>query len=145
MATTYHFRCNSCNTLESSDHAGERDIPLRCRTCGKGAHYIINAAGAPELVPEPENWTVLADLPPDQLAPILEYHAIEASEIGSHVPFVTVAKRDDTGALVLDENQAVVHETSPREGPMVEPVNPQHITVEVAEGPGVENNPEVPA
>lgn len=142
---TYHFRCNNCNTLEDSSHAGERDIPLKCRTCGKGAHYVINDAGAPELVPEPENWTVLADLPPAELAPILEYHAIDASEIEAHTPFVTVAKRDDTGALVLDENEAVVHETTPREGPMVEPANPQFITVEVSEGPGVSNNPEVPA
>lgn len=142
---TYHFRCNSCQTLESSDHAGERDIPLRCRTCGKGAHYIINEAGAPELVPEPENWTVLADLPPDELAPILEYHAIEASEIAAHQPFVTLAQLDAAGNVVRDENDAVVHVTTPREGPMVEPTNPQFITVEVAEGPGVSNNPEVPA
>lgn len=125
----YAFRCNSCNSLEESAHAGERDIPLRCRVCGAGAHYeIVN--GAPQMVQEPENWTVLADLDNNGIADILEYHG--EIEVEAHVPFVTVALKDgDT--LLKDENDAVVQITAPREGPATEPENPQFVEVEATE------------
>jgi hypothetical protein len=129
----YAFRCNTCNSLEGSGHAGERDIPLKCRTCGKGAHYIINDAGAPEMVPEPENWTVLADLDNNGIADILEYHAIAASEIEAHVPFVTTVVKDANGTVVTGADGAPLHTTATREGPMIEPVAPQHILVEATE------------
>lgn len=127
----YSFRCNNCNSLETSDHAGERNIPLKCRTCGHGAHYIINNAGAPELISEPENWTVLADLDGDGLKDVISYHG--EIKIAAHVPFKTLALKDDHGALVYDDAGTVVHVTTPREGPQVENPAPKHISVTTEE------------
>lgn len=123
----YSFRCNNCNSLETSDAAGERDIPLRCRTCQKGAHYIINDAGAPELVAEPENWTVLADLDGDGLLDVITYHG--EIKVAAHQPFKTLALRDDNNAFVYDDNNTLVHVTTPREGPLVENPAPKFIEV----------------
>lgn len=123
----YSFRCNNCQSLETSDHAGERDIPLKCRTCGRGAHYIINDAGAPELISEPENWTVLADLDGDGINDVISYHG--EIKIAPHTPFKTLVLKDEHGANVIDDDGTVVHVTTPREGPLVENPNPQHISV----------------
>jgi len=141
----YAFRCNSCQSLAGSDEAGERDLPLKCRTCGKGAHYKISVAGAPVMITEPENWTILADLDGNGIADILEYHGLESSDIAAHVPFVTTAKKDVAGALVYDENSAVVLETAPREGPAAEPVAPKHVAVEAVEALGTTDTTEVSA
>jgi hypothetical protein len=87
MDQGYAFRCRNCNHLEEAGAAGERALPLKCRVCGAGAHFEIAPSGAPVLVPEPDNWIVLAELPAAQLKPILDYHGIEKAEIVAHVPF----------------------------------------------------------
>lgn len=78
----YAFRCNTCNSLEESAHAGERDVPAKCRTCGAGVSYTPDGIKSYQ----PENWTVLADLDGDGLLDVLEYHAISEDEIEAHVP-----------------------------------------------------------
>lgn len=130
----YHFRCNTCNSLETGDHAGERDIPLKCRTCGKGAHYIIDDNGAPRLVSEPENWTVLADLDGDGIDDVISYHG--QIEIGRHSPFKAAALTDEHGALMRDEAGTVMMTTLERSGPEVEPEAPKHVQVITAESVG---------
>jgi len=97
----YAFRCNNCGRLEEGSHAGERDVPLGCRVCGKGSHFELND-GAPTLVADPDNWTVLADLPKDELAPILEHHAIGKEEIGRHEP--TPAAPSDQPPQILERS-----------------------------------------
>jgi hypothetical protein len=78
----YAFRCLNCNSLEESAHAGERAVPAKCRTCGAGVSYSSDGI----KTYHPENWVVLADLPEDELQPILEYHALDVAEVEAHVP-----------------------------------------------------------
>ena len=59
------FRCKNCGLLEDSGNAGEREFPAACRNCGAGVKYDVNT-GIKEYLNE-ENWTVLADLSPDEL------------------------------------------------------------------------------
>lgn len=103
----YAFRCRNCNMLEESGHAGEQDVPRGCRLCGAGHHFILNAAGVPESVEEPENWIVLADLSDKELAPILAYHKIEASDIGKHTPAVSSGSTRDPVNLTREVTESL--------------------------------------
>lgn len=78
----YAFRCKNCNSLEEAEHAGERSVPAKCRTCGKGVLFTPDGIKSYDEA----NWIVLADLDGDGLADVLDYHKIEADEIVAHVP-----------------------------------------------------------
>lgn len=96
----YAFRCRNCNTLEEAAAAGENATPAACRTCGAGVSWeIVN--GQPVRTLNPENWIILAGLAPDELAPILDHHAISSDEIVAHDPFTTTYERGpDTTEIV---------------------------------------------
>lgn len=99
----YAFRCRNCNSLEEAGHAGENAVPRRCRICGAGGAFDP-ATGL--FVPDPSNWIVLADLPQDELQPILDHHAIGADEVVAHEPFAT------TWTVTGQRPDVVTHECS---------------------------------
>src|SRR4051812_9249906 len=78
----YAFRCKNCNTLEEAGHAGERQVPAKCRTCGAGVRFTPDGI----KTYQEDNWAVLADLPADELDEVLEYHGITADEVVAHSP-----------------------------------------------------------
>lgn len=78
----YAFRCNNCNSLAEAEHAGERDRPAKCATCGAGVRFTPDGIKSYD----DDNWTILADLTDDELEPILEYHALSLDDISVHVP-----------------------------------------------------------
>lgn len=79
----YAFRCNNCNSLETSANAGERDFPAKCPTCGKGVRFDPDT-GVKSY--DESNWTVLADLDGPDKDGVFEYHAITDADIERHVP-----------------------------------------------------------
>lgn len=66
-AEKYSFRCNNCGRLETSENAGERDFPAACRSCGAGVSFHPTT-GIKQY--HEDNWTVLADLSPEELEAI---------------------------------------------------------------------------
>ena len=79
---SYAFRCKNCNSLEPAASAGERDVPIKCPTCGAGVSFDKQGV----KTEDPDNWIVLAELDDKALKPILEYHAIDKDEIETHTP-----------------------------------------------------------
>lgn len=51
------FRCKNCGRLETSDNAGESDVPHACCACGSGVAFD-SKTGIKTLVKD--NWEVLA-------------------------------------------------------------------------------------
>jgi hypothetical protein len=80
----YAFRCKNCKRLETSAYAGVRDLPARCSVCGAGVSFTPDGI----KTYDDSNWEVLADLPEDELAAVLDYHKLDPSEIEVHVPAV---------------------------------------------------------
>lgn len=78
----YAFRCRNCNSLAESEHAGERDVPAKCSTCGAGVSF------SPDGIKtyDPDNWLVLADASAHELAQVLKFHAITEDDVAVHVP-----------------------------------------------------------
>jgi hypothetical protein len=95
----YAFRCRNCLALVRAEAAGERTLPAACHVCGRGVHFVINAAGIPEKVYDDDNWVVLADLAPDELQPIMDYHSLAVSDVVAHIPFEPGVVQG-TGAMV---------------------------------------------
>ena len=105
----YAFRCKTCNSLEPAALAGERPVPIKCPTCGAGVTFSPDGI----RTEDPSNWVVLADLSDKELKPILEYHAIDASEIEGHTPIepadpnhVPVALAVEAGEVTASEDQS---------------------------------------
>lgn len=86
----YAFRCNNCNTLVEAAAAGERALPGKCPTCGKGVRFSED--GVKEHVDD--NWTVLADLDGPDKDGVYEYHALTDDDIERHTPAAPPADAD---------------------------------------------------
>lgn len=82
----YAFQCRGCGHLEEAGHAGDRAVPRGCRHCGKGVHPEIDSGGNVAWIDDPDNWIVLADLTPAELAPILGKFKHDASVVTRHDP-----------------------------------------------------------
>lgn len=78
----YAFRCRSCNTLAEAEHAGERAVPAKCATCGAGVSF------SPDGIKtyDDDNWLVLAEATPHELAQVLKYHALTVDDVEAHEP-----------------------------------------------------------
>lgn len=134
----YAFRCRNCNSLEPAALAGERDVPIKCPTCGAGVKWEIDAGGNPIKTELPENWEVLADATPERLATIHEYHGGSDEdggevpiEIERHVPFYAVRLPDGSNLFHDDGTLATLPlGTEPPEG-MLGP-DATHLPVMVA-------------
>lgn len=103
MKVKYAFRCANCYELVPAGHAGERQVPLKCPNCGKGAGFDPET-GLP--ISKPDNWIVLSDLPADDLKQVFDYHGIGPGDIEKHTP-----------TLPDDPNRApVAHDRAATEG-----------------------------
>ena len=101
------FRCKNCGRLHPAGHAGDNLVPHACQVCGKGVSFgpdfkeIAARLSQPDLSKEerlkiaselsqskydksyhPENWEVLADLSPEQLAK----YDLKPEHVERHVP-----------------------------------------------------------
>lgn len=105
----YAFRCRNCNSLVPSEWAQGADRPTKCSTCGAGVSFDTSGV----RTDDPDNWIVLAELSPEELAPILAYHALDPSEIEAHVntgpapdpAHVPVAVAVEAGESTASEDQ----------------------------------------
>jgi hypothetical protein len=80
----YAFKCNNCGHLTAAGAAGEMEVPAACWNCGHGVAYDP-VTGIKSYAPE--NWVVLADLAPADLAPILKFHGLDAKDVEKHTPW----------------------------------------------------------
>ena len=76
----FAFRCKNCNTLETAEYAGERDVPIKCATCGAGVSFDKQGV----KTEDPDNWIVLADLSDAELKKVTAYHG--DIEVEKHTP-----------------------------------------------------------
>lgn len=123
------FRCRNCNSLEPAELAGERDVPIKCPTCGAGVTWTIDAGGNPIRTENPENWIVLADLSDDELEEVTDFHG--EVEVERHVPFYNVLRADGSHVRYADGTLATLPlGVEPPEG-LLGP-DPDHVPVMVA-------------
>ena len=137
---SYAFRCRNCNSLEPAGLAGERDVPIKCPTCGAGVKWEINEGGDPVKTEHPENWIVLADLDADGLKEVTDYHG--EIDIERHEPFYSVM--DDAKRHVLNDDGSIMTAlvgSTPSVGRAPDPNHiPVLIGVEAVEATGSEDN-----
>lgn len=99
----YAFRCNNCNSLAEAGHAGERQVPAKCTTCGKGVRFTEDGI----KTYDEDNWTVLADLDGDGLLDVLDYHGITPDDITRHVPAEPADPEHQPVNIEVSANEAV--------------------------------------
>lgn len=95
----YAFRCRNCNLLVAAGAAGEEHserldehghlVPAACPLCGHGVRFDP-VTGIKAY--DPDNWIVLADLEGNVLDDVLDYHKIDASDIGGKLRKVKVSE-----------------------------------------------------
>lgn len=79
----FAFQCKNCGALEPAEAAGENAVPLACHVCRAGVGWKI-VEGQPVREFHPENWIVLADLTPEQLAADFGRHGITHDRVVRH-------------------------------------------------------------
>lgn len=92
----YAFKCRNCGNLEDAGNAGERKVPAACRICGAGVHFDTQT-GVKQY--DEDNWAVLAELDKDELAAILDFHKIKASDIEAHIPLAPAVVDREPGQI----------------------------------------------
>ena len=85
MSNKYAFQCRNCGALEKAEQAGENEVPGACSKCGFGIEYKASGPNF-SIVRKPENWIVLADLKPEELAKDFKRHGITHEQVERHTP-----------------------------------------------------------
>lgn len=101
----YAFKCRECGRLEEAENAGERGLPAACRSCGAGVRFDPRTGA--KSYDDRANWIVLAELTPDELAPILDNHKLKASQIGRHVPTPPAEKTREPISIALEATESM--------------------------------------
>lgn len=81
MSEKYAFKCATCGRLEGPEAAGDRALPLKCRVCGKGAHFDPDSG---LLVQDDGGWIVLADVSEPEADKIAKFHAVSKGAFVRH-------------------------------------------------------------
>lgn len=94
MSSKFAFQCRTCRYLETSGQAGERAYPAACPNCGAGISF--DPKTGEKKYADAENWTVLADLSPEDKAALVKAKGLADNQIGGHKPKRSTADREPT-------------------------------------------------
>ncbi len=98
----FAFQCQNCGAVEPAGAAGDNAKPGACHVCRHGVKYEVHPDGTGfNVIQQPENWIVLADLEPGELAKDFHRHGLKPENVAKHTPKNPGSATPATGKTVI--------------------------------------------
>jgi hypothetical protein len=107
------FQCKHCGSIAPAEAAGDNALPHACHVCRHGVRFEVSADGTNvNKVFVPENWIVLADLSPEELAKNFNIHGLTPDKVSRHTAKVAAPPQGKTVIVTADETVGIKDKAS---------------------------------